>query len=394
MNIFNLFSWPCFKYLPRGLLALVGGCCLSLTIQVLTVSAAEGTSQVLHDPLQESALTQHRAVSEPALAVTWAGRNLVGVGLRGLIMISHNSGETWVQVPSPVAVDLVEVYFQNEQNGWAVGHDSVLLKTTDGGLSWKVQLDGRGLVKLLKKHYTNSSNLDEFEAEKMLREIDLATSTSADPDIMATPLLDVFVSENGEGFVLGAFGVLLRTTDNGENWEPWTEYTENDRRMHLYSIDMQGDQVYISGEQGLLMRLDRGAMRFVQVDTPYTGTFFGVSARDGVLMAYGLRGNLYVSRDRGENWIRVDTQQNATLIDAVSDGMGLVYLVSDRGDLIRLNTTTLATELLSVPYVDQVYSTAKLAGSSTLIVAQFSGLRSIEISQYQHKPVPVTAVVY
>src|SRR5690606_7988583 len=111
------------------------------------------------------------------------------------------------------------------------------------------------------------SDLDEFEAESMLREVDLATSTSADPDIMATPFLDVFVKENGEGFVLGAFGMLLRTTDNGATWEPWTEHTENDRRMHLYSIDMKGDQAYISGEQGLVIRLVRELGRLVYRNT-------------------------------------------------------------------------------------------------------------------------------
>src|SRR5690606_35340819 len=118
-----------------------------------------------HDPLQQSALVQDGARSQPALAVTRAGENLVSVGLRGLIMISRDDGETWMQSPSPVAVDLIEVYFQNELNGWAVGHDSVLLATTDGGLTWEVQLDGRRLVTLLKEYYANAADLDEFEAE-------------------------------------------------------------------------------------------------------------------------------------------------------------------------------------------------------------------------------------
>ncbi|KKO09840.1 hypothetical protein LCGC14_0033420 [marine sediment metagenome] len=386
MNVSRLFSWSAGKRGPHALLAMAA-CCIGLTVHVLPVTAAEQAPQSptgFHDPLQQSALVQAVAQAQPALAVTRAGDNLVSVGLRGLILISRDDGETWTQSPSPVAVDLVQVYFQNELNGWAVGHDSVLLATTDGGLSWKVQLDGRSLVTLLKEHYANASDIDEFEAESMLREVDLGTSTSANPDIMATPFLDVFVKENGEGFVLGAFGMLLRTTDSGATWEPWTEHTENDRRMHLYGIDMQGDQVYVSGEQGLLMRLDREAQRFVQVDTPYTGTFFGVHISDGVLMVYGLRGNLYASRDGGENWQHVDTQQNATLIDAVDGAAaGQVLLVSERGELVRLDTTTLETDLLSVPYAGQVYSSARPDAPGTLIVAQFSGLRKIDMSQFQ-----------
>ncbi|KAA0696129.1 glycosyl hydrolase [Halopseudomonas laoshanensis] len=386
MKASHLFSCSGSKYSSTVLALLAGACCVGLALQVSPVLAsaqAEQASSSFHDPLQQSALTQLGAASEPALAVTRAGESLVSVGLRGLIMISNDDGETWTQSPSPVAVDLVQVYFQNELNGWAVGHDSVLLSTTDGGLSWVVQLDGRSLVTLLKKHYANASDLDEFEAESMLREVDLATSTSSDPDIMATPFLDVFVDEQGEGYVLGAFGMLLRTTDNGASWEPWTEHTDNDRRMHLYSIDMQGDEVYLSGEQGLLMRLDREAQRFVQIETPYTGTFFGVRVSDGVLIAYGLRGNLYVSRDSGDNWQQVNTQQQATLVDAVSDGAGHILLVSERGELIRLNTETLETDLIAVPYSGQVYSSAKPEKPGALIVAQFSGPRKIDISQFQ-----------
>tara|TARA_R110001592_G_scaffold124543_2_gene333492 strand:+ start:12385 stop:13539 length:1155 start_codon:yes stop_codon:yes gene_type:complete len=382
MNISHLLAWAVGKYFPRMQFASI--CVFFMVLAAPIVSATEQESVVtgFHDPLRQTAFAQVAAHTQPSLAVTRAGENLVSVGLRGLIMVSHDQGETWTQSPSPVAVDLVQVYFQNELNGWAVGHDSVLLSTNDGGLSWEVQLDGRSLVVLLKEHYANATDLDEFEAQSMLREVDLGTSTSSDPDIMATPFLDVFVRENGEGFVLGAFGMLLRTTDNGATWEPWTEHTENDRRMHLYSIDVHGDHVYISGEQGLLMELDRDEQRFVQVNTPYTGTFFGVHATEQLLLAYGLRGNLYASRDEGVTWQHVDTQQNSTLVDAVDGVTGeYVMLVSERGELVRIDTRTLDTDLLSIPYTGQVYSSARAGASGEFVVAQFSGLRRIDINQ-------------
>ncbi|SDS92331.1 Uncharacterized protein SAMN05216198_3156 [Halopseudomonas litoralis] len=394
MNVSRLFNWFPGKGCSRASLAMAGACCIGLMVQVLPVMASEQAPQSpsgFHDPLQQSALVQDGARSQPALAVTRAGENLVSVGLRGLIMISRDDGETWMQSPSPVAVDLIEVYFQNELNGWAVGHDSVLLATTDGGLTWEVQLDGRRLVTLLKEYYANAADLDEFEAESMLREVDLATSTSYSPDIMATPFLDVFVKENGEGFVLGAFGMLLRTTDSGATWTPWTEHTENDRRMHLYSIDMQGDQAYISGEQGLVMRLDRELGRFVRLETSYAGTFFGVHVRDGLVMTYGLRGNLYVSRDEGATWDQVETQQQASLVDSLEDGPYHSILVSQRGELVRLDSRSLETARLEVPFTGEVSSAAMLNGSRELVVTQFSGVRKIDISQLGKSiPVPAT----
>jgi hypothetical protein len=237
------------------------------------------------------------------------------------------------------------------------------------------------LVTLLREYYSTAAGIDEYEAESLLGEVDLALSTSSDSDVMATPFLDVFINDNGEGFLLGAFGMLLHTIDDGMTWQPWIERTENERRMHLYSIDMYGEQAYISGEQGLVMRLDRGLGRFVRVETPYAGTFFGVHVGDSLVMAYGLRGNLYVSRNEGLSWDRVDTQQQASLVDCLEDGPNHFILVSQRGELIRLDSRNLETARLEVPFSGEVSSAAMVDGSRELMVTQFSGVRKIDISK-------------
>ena len=38
---------------------------------------------------------------------------------------------------------------------------------------------------------------------------------------MPNPFLDVLFSDASEGFVIGAFGLVLRTRDGGKSWEPW-----------------------------------------------------------------------------------------------------------------------------------------------------------------------------
>lgn len=365
-------------------ISLAAACFLYLGLGSFSVLASETKSESsrgLHDPLEQPSIIQDLSRPQPAVAIAQAGGNLVSVGLRGLIMISSDGGNSWSPSTSPVASDLVQVYFRDELHGWAVGHDSVLLATTDGGKSWEVRLDGRRLVTLLREHYSTAVGIDEYEAESLLGEVDLALSTSSDPDVMATPFLDVFINDNGEGFLLGAFGMLLHTIDDGMTWQPWIERTENERRMHLYSIDMHGEQAYISGEQGLVMRLDRELGRFARVETPYTGTFFGVHVRDGLVMAYGLRGNLYVSRNEGLSWDRVDTQQQASLVDSLEDGPNHFILVSQRGELIRLDSRNLETARLEVPFSGEVSSAAMVDGSRELMVTQFSGVRKIDISK-------------
>jgi photosystem II stability/assembly factor-like uncharacterized protein len=77
-----------------------------------------------------------------ALRGLWlSGTSLgVAVGAKGTIVRSDDGwGNTWKTVPSPVAVDLYDVFFWDTTRGWAVGAAGTLLSTTDGGKSWKVE---------------------------------------------------------------------------------------------------------------------------------------------------------------------------------------------------------------------------------------------------------------
>lgn len=359
-------------------------CCLALTgSQQLFADSTPNLNPTdgLADQLLRPAPDQPQPSTQPILDLAVSENMLVGVGLRGLIVISEDEGNSWRQVPSPVATDLVAVQFSDAQHGWAVGHDSVLLQTEDGGESWTVNLDGRRLKELLKNYYSSAPSLDEFERENMLAEIALATTTSANPDVIPTPFLNVYINSDGKGFVLGAFGMLLHTDDNGQSWVPWIERTANERRMHLYGIDMRGNQVYISGEQGLLMRLDREQRRFVEVDLPYPGTLFGVSAQKGLILAYGLRGNVFASKDQGENWQQVDTGQKGSLVDVVRLNESHLLLFSQRGEVVRLNENSFKSESVDTALGGSVYSSVILRPSDTLVVAQFGGPKAFEINK-------------
>ena len=51
-------------------------------------------------------------------------------------MVSDDEGTSWRQVESPVSSDLVAVRFVSAYQGFASGHDGVILATTDGGEHW------------------------------------------------------------------------------------------------------------------------------------------------------------------------------------------------------------------------------------------------------------------
>lgn len=352
---------------------IVGASSLLTTPAYSAVAASTDSLDVPAQPIDAQ-------LPAPLLSVTTVGNAMIGVGLHGLIQRSTDQGRTWRQLDSPVSSDLVQVRFRDERNGWIVGHDAVVLHTSNGGDSWQVQLDGRRLLTLLNAYYGPRAEQGDESAALVLREVAMAASSSATPDVLAAPFLDVLFDEQGNGFAVGAFGMLLHSTDDGQTWEPWIERSDNDRRMHLYGLAEHAGTFYIGGEQGVVLRLDAAQQRFVNVETPYTGTYFGVRAFDGLLLAYGLRGNLFASRDDGEQWQPVQTNLNSSLVSIVEQGDALI-VVSQGGQLVSVDRQSLQVTPLADARVGEVYAASATQQAGSLVVTRFSGAKVIDIAQ-------------
>ncbi|HIQ53146.1 MAG TPA: hypothetical protein EYH51_07785, partial [Pseudomonas pachastrellae] len=86
-------------------------------------------------PAIQSPLASHTLLIDAAVV----GDRLVAVGSRGHIVYSDDQGKSWSQAEVPVRQLLTAVYFVDDKRGWAVGHDSLILNTTDGGATWAMQ---------------------------------------------------------------------------------------------------------------------------------------------------------------------------------------------------------------------------------------------------------------
>ena len=98
------------------------------------------------------------------LDIAYADNRIVAVGDRGKILYSDDQGDHWTQAITPSEVLLTSVCFADARHGWAVGHDALVLASSDGGESWTVQysdpLGGDGDVGLADRKSTrlNSSH--------------------------------------------------------------------------------------------------------------------------------------------------------------------------------------------------------------------------------------------
>lgn len=56
----------------------------------------------------------------------------------GFLIKTEDGGQSWQEIPYEDERRPREVYFVDEQNGWVIGKDGLVLSTTDGGNTWSV----------------------------------------------------------------------------------------------------------------------------------------------------------------------------------------------------------------------------------------------------------------
>jgi photosystem II stability/assembly factor-like uncharacterized protein len=335
--------------------------------------AHAGFQDVLDTPAMASALADKSFLSGVALA----GKRLVCVGWRGHIIYSDDRGKNWKQADVPVSSDLVAVYFPSPQQGWTVGHDGVVLHSTDAGATWRKQLDGLSAVQVMAGYYAKcpaAGSPEDAEAGNRIGEIiERYAEEGADK-----PFLDVWFEDENTGFIVGAFNLIFRTADGGRSWEPWFDRTDNPELLHLYAIRPAGEDVFIVGEQGLILKLDRQAGRFRAMETPYEGSFFGITAKSATAIVFGLRGNAFRSQDGGSTWQKVETGVPVGLTGGTVTEDGRIVLVSQGGHVIMSNDGGASFTGLELEIPFPMNAVASLDKSTLVFVGPY-GVQTVPI---------------
>ncbi len=250
------------------------------------------------------------------------GTDVVVVGERGTILRSSDQGVTWTDCSAPVASTLTAVSFApGSPQGWAVGHDALILATNDGGRTWQKQWQGDSLQ-------------DSF--------------------------LDVVALDARRVIAVGAYGLFASTADGGKTWQR-RRIAEGDYHLNRLTRG-PSDTLYLAGEHGTLLHSHDAGATWQPIDSPYDGSFYGIlPLSSSTLLAHGLRGRIYRSTDEGQNWTLVPNEQRALIATALElkngallfAGQARAWFVSrDRGLTIApwpAPVTTAMSKLLQLP---------------------------------------------
>ncbi len=323
------------------------------------------------DPLDQPARTSALASRNLLLSVARAGDRTVAVGQRGHIVFSDDQGTSWKQAVVPLSSDLTAVYFVDASLGWAVGHGGVILHSRDGGASWVRQLDGRQANALLVADLEKktAAGQDSRRLAPLLAEA--LRYRQEGPD---KPFLDVWFSDKNNGYAVGAYNLIFRTSDGGQRWEPWFDRTDNPAFFHLNAIRGIGNEVYVVGERGLFLRFDTTTQRFVSRPTSYAGSFFALAVTAKHVMAFGMRGNAYRSGDQGGNWTKSGMDVQSGLSGATVAEDGRIVVVSQAGQVL-VSEDDGATYSILKHIPPTPFAAVSMAGSHRIALAGPQGVR-------------------
>jgi photosystem II stability/assembly factor-like uncharacterized protein len=189
------------------------------------------------------------------------------------------------------------------------------------------------------------------------------------------PFLDVWFESERVGYIVGAFNLIFRTDDGGQHWTPLLDRTDNPGALNLYALRPAAGELFIVGEQGLVMKLDRPSGRFIATPTPYNGSFFGVTGTPGATLVFGLRGNVFRSTDGGASWNKIDLGLPLSITASSVTTDGRLVLVSQAGHVLVSADDGASFQLQANTALAPVAG-AQVSGGS-LVLAGTRGLRQL-----------------
>ncbi|WP_412970816.1 WD40/YVTN/BNR-like repeat-containing protein [Glaciecola sp. MF2-115] len=340
--------------------------------------------------LNEHAIKSQLASESILLNIMQHNESLIAVGERGHIIEWENPNK-WSQFSVPVSVTITDVTQLKNGNFVAVGHDAAILLFNQNTKKWTKVFDGYDLTKLVisslaKQILAQEARLqdlpedaDRYEEEYRLEDLEYAhkdaqTELDTGPN---KPLLSVITADNGDVFVTGAYGVLLRSKDEGLTWDLVSNKIDNIDKFHLNSIvkDVDG-ALYIVGENAVAARSSDNGNTWESMELPYHGSFFGVIASQNSkhLIAFGLQGHFAVSNDSGLNWRLIEKKLSSSFLGGTVSDKGIAYLVGHGGLVLSFPLDKPNQQTIYKHPSGATFSAVTLEGNKQLVLVGQQGI--------------------
>lgn len=316
------------------------------------------------DPLNEPAYTASNIETTVLLTTEIVDDSVYMAGERGII-IKQMTGGDWQVEDAPISATITRL-IKLDTGILALAHSGSILYSSEGA-EWQVLLRGSDIPQIFEQ-FLATSTLPETEQQALERELSGLLRDGPDKPFLSA----VQVNDNAVQ-VFGAYGLALEIKDINKTpvIEPISQRFVDNPFMHIYGATRFNNTIYLAGEQGFLFASEDNGKRYVAVESPYHGSFFGISAIDSELYVFGMKGHVY--RLITDHWQQIPIETDASIVDIKSDEQQ-VYVLSQAGELF----TNCAKACVSQGVVNAVSSGLVLFNGNAY-VSSLKGPRILEV---------------
>ena len=284
-------------------------------------------------------------------------------GDSGLIMKTSNGGQDWILQMTNIDNNIENIFILNEDYGWALGiqlptkdtkqYGTVILSTSNGGVSWNNYLYPHEYF--LATFFIDSLNgWIGGEYGKLMGTTDGGVSWF--PANVDSTIFSGFAIRNFKfftpqyGYAVGGHidiaGVIWRTDDGGQFWSVQGVAPEPILDLHfvdsLSIIAVSGDLDFGSGK---VTSFDGG----VNWQYTYLGIFGEANAIAFRTPAeawspLGFTGTLMFSQDSGQTWTDLYSPDSIPIYDVTFTDSTTGYMAGDYGTILKYNPVTAVVE--------------------------------------------------
>jgi photosystem II stability/assembly factor-like uncharacterized protein len=356
-------------------------------------------------------LTKSSGTNSHFFSVCFVNQNIGYISGYNTFLKTNDGGENWIQIPVVVNGNgtLHSVYFVNENVGYIAGNDSLILKTTNGGINWQnisignenyfavyflneqtgyvggsnsqiykttnggsnwVQQQTAYLIAITSLYFVNSDTGFMAGGLPSSGIIQKTTNGGANWYVVSTDagyLWSIRFADAQTGYAEG-WGGTLKSTDAGENWTLIQPYGYE----NVNPVDVQN--VYLFGAGGAIAKTTNGGLNFFQQSSGSTGpikTIFMINENTGYA------GDIVIKTTNGGiNWLYKGSATVEYLFFLNTDtGFavgGINFLKTIDGANSWTETTISGNNLYSVLFIN--YDTGFVIGQDGVFKTTNSGL--------------------
>ena len=259
------------------------------------------------------------------------------VGENGIILKTHDQGKEWNMIANTNSLGgdkgLNDVFFISATNGWAVGESGRVIKTTNGGKSWSEKILQPAFNIKNVCFYDAYNGLLGGDGEYLYVTDDGGNTWSKMPELIAADVDDIHA--NGNIFVIvGSNRLIARTKENesGYSIKSFSGFDETEYKSVFFYDE---NYAAIASDEAILLTFDNGQHwqenkneEFGQLqDIVITSTFRA--------WAVGKNGSIFFSPDMGTTWNRQYSgyYENLNSVYFPNDSTG--WAVGDNGMILN-----------------------------------------------------------